>query len=123
MSQAPCDSMGCSPYSNRAIATIIEGDFEWDSSKAESNLVKHGVSVAEAATVFADPFAVYLDDGSGVGRTIVIGMSLRERVLFVVHIGEAYETGSSARDRPHRASGESTRLEINYETGKQTPCR
>jgi uncharacterized DUF497 family protein len=37
--------------------TVVEGDFEWDSVKAASNLVKHGVSFAEAATVFADPLA------------------------------------------------------------------
>jgi len=48
-----------------AVATVIEGDFEWDDEKARSNLEKHGVSFAEAATVFADPAAVYLDDGIG----------------------------------------------------------
>lgn len=66
--------------------TVIEGDFEWDSTKAELNFEKHGVSFYEAATVFADPFAVYLDDGSGIGRLVVIGTSLRERVLYVVHV-------------------------------------
>lgn len=76
--------MGYSPYC--AVATVIEGDFEWDADKAASNLVKHGVSFPEAATVFADPFAVYFDDGSGIGRMVVIGTSLRERVLFVVHV-------------------------------------
>jgi len=68
------------------MATVTEGDFEWDSVKAASNLVKHGVSFPEAATVFADPLAVFIDDGSDVGRTVVIGNSLRERALFVVHI-------------------------------------
>lgn len=29
-------------------------DFEWDDAKAESNAEKHGVSFAEAMTVFAD---------------------------------------------------------------------
>src|SRR2546429_6235745 len=57
------------------VATVIDGDFEWDESKAESNLAKHGVSFAEAATVFADPVAVYLDDGSDTDRTVVIGTS------------------------------------------------
>jgi uncharacterized DUF497 family protein len=28
--------------------------FEWDDSKAGSNLLKHGVSLDEAATVFSD---------------------------------------------------------------------
>jgi len=47
------------------VATLIDGDFEWDEDKAADNVAKHGVSFAEAATVFADPAAVYLDDGSG----------------------------------------------------------
>jgi uncharacterized protein len=68
------------------MATIIEGDFEWDSGKAARNMAKHGVSFQEAATVFADPFAIYLDDGSGSDRIVVIGTSLRERLLYVVHI-------------------------------------
>jgi uncharacterized DUF497 family protein len=66
--------------------TVIEGDFEWDSEKAAANLVKHAVSFPEAATIFADPLAVYLDDGSGLGNMVVIGTSLQERVLCVVHV-------------------------------------
>ena len=61
------------------MSTIVEGDFEWDSKKAASNVVKHGVSFAEAATVFADPMAVYLDDGSGTERMVVIGLSCLSR--------------------------------------------
>ena len=35
----------------------IQGiEFEWDDDKAQSNLQKHGVSFAEAAEVFFDPF-------------------------------------------------------------------
>jgi uncharacterized DUF497 family protein len=33
------------------MATVVEGDFEWDSAKAASNITKHGVSFFEAATV------------------------------------------------------------------------
>ncbi len=96
---------------NSWVSTIVEGDFEWDTAKAESNLAKHGVSFAEAATVFADPLAVYLDDGSGVGRMIVIGTSLRERVVFVTHV----ERGR--RDRIISAR-RATRAERQiYETG------
>lgn len=97
----------------RAVATVVEGDFEWDSDKAASNLVKHGVSFPEAATVFADPFAVYLDDGSGVGRMVVIGTSLRERVLFVVHV----ERGQ--RDRIISARRATREERAVYETGGQ----
>ena len=66
--------------------TVVEGDFEWDSVKAAANVAKHGVSFPEAATVFADPFSIYLDDGAGTGHLVVIGTSLRERLLFVVHV-------------------------------------
>ena len=95
------------------MATVIEGDFEWDSDKAASNLAKHGVSFPEAATVFADPLAVYLDDGSGVGRMVVIGTSLRERLLYVVHV----ERG--ARDRIISARSATPGERQVYETGGQ----
>ena len=68
------------------MSTVTEGDFEWDDAKAASNLDKHGISFPEAATVFADPLAVFLDDGSGTNRVVVIGTSIRDRILCVVHI-------------------------------------
>ena len=68
------------------MATVIAGDFEWDDEKEAANVAKHNVGFSEAATVFADPMAVYLDDGSGTERMVVIGTSLRDRVLFVVHV-------------------------------------
>lgn len=36
--------------------------FEWDKEKAASNLKKHGVSFAEAETVFGDSLARIFDD-------------------------------------------------------------
>ena len=37
--------------------------FQWDNIKAEENIIKHGVSFEEAASVFYDPFAVeFYDD-------------------------------------------------------------
>jgi uncharacterized DUF497 family protein len=68
------------------VSTVIDGDFEWDDAKAEFNVEKHGVSFPEAATVFADPLAVFLDDGSATDRVVVIGMSIRDRVLCVVNV-------------------------------------
>ncbi len=93
------------------MATVVDGDFEWDDAKAESNLTKHGVSFAEATTVFADPYAVYLDDGSGTHRMVVIGTSLRERVLYVVHV----ERGK--RDRIISARQAERAERDVYETG------
>ncbi len=53
-------------------------DFEWDDEKAESNLRKHQVSFAEAATVFGDPLArTFYDPDHSLGedRFITIGLS------------------------------------------------
>ncbi len=94
--------------------TVVEGDFEWDSAKAESNLAKHGVSFPEAATVFADPFSIYLDDGSGTGNMVVIGMSLRERLLYVLSV----ERGD--RDRIISARSASSVERDVYEGGGQS---
>lgn len=93
------------------MATVVEGDFEWDSAKAASNLTKHGVSFFEAATVFADPSAIYLDDGSGTGVLVVIGTSLRERLLFVVHVQRGH------RDRIISARSADPGERAVYETG------
>ena len=92
---------------------MVDGDFEWDSAKAAENLAKHGVSFPEAATIFADPFAVYLDDGSGTGRMVVIGTSLRGRVLFVVHVERSKRDRIISVRRTTRAEREV------YETGER----
>ena len=91
--------------------TVIEGDFEWASDKAAANLAKHGVSFSEATTVFADPFAIYLDDGSGIGRMVIIGTSLSDRLLYVVHV----ERGE--RDRLISARRATSAERDVYETG------
>ena len=36
--------------------------FAWHPEKAHENLIKHGISFDEAATVFGDPLAVTIDD-------------------------------------------------------------
>ena len=37
-------------------------EFEWDAAKAASNLSKHGISFAEAMTVFNDALEVMIPD-------------------------------------------------------------
>jgi uncharacterized protein len=62
--------------------------FEWDAAKAESNLLKHGVSFEEAATVFEDALAVCFPDpehSERENRLILVGYSAVERLLFVSH--------------------------------------
>lgn len=69
------------------MGTVLHGtQFEWDGDKAVENLAKHGVSFEEASTVFADLRALYLDDGSGAGRLVAIGLSTAARCLYVVHV-------------------------------------
>jgi uncharacterized DUF497 family protein len=36
--------------------------FQWDTRKAAANLLKHGVSIDEASTVFGDPLAGTISD-------------------------------------------------------------
>jgi uncharacterized DUF497 family protein len=62
--------------------------FEYDPAKAASNLAKHGVSFAEAMTVFADPLASTLPDDQHSKdelRFVTVGLSARNRILFVVY--------------------------------------
>ena len=62
--------------------------FEFDSDKAAANLRKHGVSFREATTVFDDPLAETFPDelhSEEEDRAITIGLSSRNRLLFVSH--------------------------------------
>lgn len=63
-------------------------DFEWDDEKARTNEQKHGVSFVEARSVFEDQWALATGDrlhSDTEERFIIIGMSVRERLLTVVH--------------------------------------
>lgn len=68
-------------------------DFEWDARKAASNLRKHGVSFEEAAAAFGDPLSLTIDDpdhsGGDERREVLIGQSIRWRLLVVVHVQRA----------------------------------
>ena len=62
--------------------------FEWDESKAKSNLAKHGVSFEEASTVFGDPLSLTIPDpvhSQVEDRSIVLGHSHQRKLLVVVH--------------------------------------
>lgn len=74
--------------------TIIT-DFEWDPSKAESNLRKHGITFHEAATVFNDPLAVTAPDPDhsyDEEREVTFGISRQNRLLAVVHTDRGVKT-------------------------------
>ena len=62
--------------------------YEWDPTKAKSNLRKHDVSFEEAASVFLDPLAMTYPDPDHSGheiREITVGHSTSHRVIFIYH--------------------------------------
>jgi uncharacterized DUF497 family protein len=70
-------------------------NFEWDPEKAEANLSKHGVSFAEAVTVFGDPLSMNMPDpdhSQGEHRYIVMGVSERHRLLVVSYTDRLRQT-------------------------------
>lgn len=62
-------------------------EFEWDESKASSNIQKHGVTFEEAAEVFFDPF--YQTGDASVDRNetrdFIIGYTFSQRLLLAVY--------------------------------------
>ena len=107
--------MGLTAYELKPIltmATVIKGEFEWDDAKEISNVSKHGISFDEAFSVFADAYAVVLDDGAGVGRCWAIGFSFNARLVTVVHVESVHHRTrilsarrSSAAERRLYAAG------------------
>jgi len=62
--------------------------FEWDPSKAQENLLRHGVSCEEATTVFGDPLAATIPDpdhSEGESRFVTIGWTANRRLIVVSH--------------------------------------
>jgi uncharacterized protein len=61
--------------------------FEWDPNKAAANFHVHGVSFAEAVTVFADDYALTREDPDSVDeqRFVTLGMSATGAFLVVVY--------------------------------------
>ena len=62
--------------------------FEWDDRKAASNMQKHGVSFDKAVSVFADELALTFADTDhfeSEERSRTFGMSIKRRLLLVVH--------------------------------------
>jgi len=64
-------------------------EFEWDSSKANANLKKHGVPFEEGASIFGDPLSLTIPDpqhSQQEQRFITVGVSAKARTLVVVHV-------------------------------------
>jgi uncharacterized DUF497 family protein len=74
---------------------MMELRFEWDPEKATANVAKHGVSFEEARTAFYDEDATQFFDPDHSGeedRFILLGLSLKPRVLVVCHCFRESET-------------------------------
>ena len=62
--------------------------FEWDPRKDAENQRKHRIAFEEAKSVFADEYALLLDDPDhsvSEDRFLLLGLSAAFRVLVVVH--------------------------------------
>ncbi len=91
-------------------------EFEWDPEKAKSNLLKHGVAFAEAATVFFDPLSITVHDPLHSGnenRLVITGLSYGGRHLVVVHV----DRGDRIRIISARLATHGERK--NYESGTE----
>jgi uncharacterized protein len=79
-------------------------DFQFDPAKAAGNLRKHGVSFADAETVFMDPLALHrIDpDAEDEERFVAIGAGSAGHLLVVVYTlcGEAIRLISARRATP-----------------------
>ena len=68
------------------VAAVAGPTFEWYPAKAAANLLQHGVSFEEAATVFQDPLAKIHDDpdhSATERRDIIVGHSVQGQLLVV----------------------------------------
>jgi uncharacterized protein len=79
--------------------------YTWHEAKAISNAQKHGVTFAEAQTVFDDPLAAIFpdDDHADEAREIIIGWSAQQLLLVVSFIAhsETVRIISARRATPH----------------------
>ena len=92
--------------------------FEWDQSKAKSNLKKHGVSFEEAESAFYDDLAIQFYDESPIDeeRFILLGMSNLSRILVVVHC----ERGDNDQILRLISARKATKTEQQYYRGEKS---
>jgi uncharacterized DUF497 family protein len=67
---------------------LYDNIFSWDEDKNSANILKHGISFSEAASVFDDGDALYMPDeahSKDEERFIIIGMSEKLNILMVCH--------------------------------------
>ena len=65
--------------------------FEWDESKRESNIVKHGIDFADAPRLFSAPMRTVLDLRQDYGEERFIGLGLLDNRVVAVAFTELAE--------------------------------
>jgi hypothetical protein len=68
--------------------------FEWHNRKEKENIQKHGIDFKEASTCFSDPLKIEFydaDHSDYEDRFIVLGISLKGRLLSVCFVERSYE--------------------------------
>lgn len=73
----------------------MQFDILWDDAKAQSNLLKHGVSFAHAATMMLDPLALTVfnaEHSEAEERWFTLGQTSDGRLLAVAHTYQMLET-------------------------------
>ena len=98
--------------------TVINGNFEWDSEKDETNKIKHGFSFSEILDVFDDPFFIerYDIEHSSLEEERYIGLGESNGAVIVM---TAYTERKRIRIISARFATESER-KLYYESRKNS---
>lgn len=80
---------------------------QYDPSKADANLQKHGVSFADAEGVLSDPLALTIEDTDAEGevRFVTIGLGNAGEVLVVVYTERGGDFRLISARRPTYTAG------------------
>jgi uncharacterized DUF497 family protein len=92
--------------------SVPDLDVTWDDAKAQSNIDKHGVTFAQAATVMLDPLALSVFDAEHSDieeRWFTLGMGSDGSLLAVSHTYQP--TGSASAQVRIISAREATRRE------------
>ena len=86
----------------------VSVNYQWDRGKAKANLLKHGVSFADAVAVFSDDAALTMvDNDPDEERFVTIGADAFGHILVVVYTRRGEEIRiisarkATARERRH----------------------
>jgi uncharacterized DUF497 family protein len=89
-------------------------EFEWDPTKAASNLRKHGIRFAEAVAVLEDHAALSMPDDNNLeerfaavgtdslGRILVVIYAIRDARIRIISARKATRRERSQYERKHR---------------------